>query len=107
VADGLVRGTLAAPGAGPASGEEVRALVAARGLVVEQILSGRLEAPVEYAQREDEWVVLLAGRAVLATGGETIELGPGDWLYLPSGLPHTLVETEPGSSWLAVRIAAA
>jgi cupin 2 domain-containing protein len=104
VASGLRRGTLAAPGDGPAVGEEVRPLVAARGVAVEEILSGRLEAPADYVQVEDEWVVLLAGRASLTVGGESIELRPGDWLYLPSGLPHTLVETAPGSSWLAVRI---
>ena len=105
MAERLVRGTLA-PGGGPPTGEEVQRLVSARGVVVEEILSGRLEAPVDYLQDEDEWVVLLAGRASLAVGGETIELGPGDWLYLPSGLPHTLLETARGSRWLAVRIAA-
>lgn len=104
-ADGLVRGRLAEPASGPATGEEVRRLVATRGVVVEEILSGRLETPVDYVQDEDEWVVLLAGRATVGLAGETIELGPGDWLYLPSGLPHTLVETAPGSSWLAVRVA--
>ena len=107
MAGGLVRGTLASPGDGPETGEEVRLLAAARRVVVEEILSGRLEAPADYLQDEDEWVVLLAGGARLAVDGETVELGPGDWLFLPSGLPHTLVETAPGSRWLAVRIGVA
>ena len=101
---GLVHGRLAASDDAPARGEEVRRLAAARGVVVEEILSGRLEAPVDYIQDEDEWVVLLAGAATLTAGSETITLAAGDCLYLPSGLAHTLVRTEPGSRWLAVRI---
>ncbi len=31
-----------------------------------------------------------------------VELGPGDWVLLPAGTPHRLVETEPGTKWLTV-----
>jgi cupin 2 domain-containing protein len=89
---------------GPETGEDVRALLDTGGVVVEEILSGTLDAPVDYLQDEDEWVVLLAGRARLAAGGESLELEAGDWLFLPAGEPHTLLETERGSRWLAVRI---
>jgi cupin 2 domain-containing protein len=65
-------------------------------------LSGRLEDPVEFRQAEDEWVVLLAGEARLDVDGTRVDLAPGEWLFLPAGVPHTLVETEPGTSWLAV-----
>ena len=78
-------------------------MLKADALVVEQILSGALTAPVEYEQDEDEWVVLLAGRAKLIVAGEDVELVAGEWLHLPAACKHTLVETEPGSSWLAVR----
>jgi mannose-6-phosphate isomerase-like protein (cupin superfamily) len=47
--------------------------------------------------------VLLAGRASLVVDGEPVELEAGEWLFLPSGLPHELVSTDPESSWLAVR----
>jgi cupin 2 domain-containing protein len=100
----VVRGRLAGPAAAPLSGEVVRRLVAVRELVVEEILSGRLEAPVEYVQEQDEWVALLAGNARLEVDGETHELGPGDWLFLPAGVPHTLLETQPGTAWLAVHL---
>jgi cupin 2 domain-containing protein len=79
-----------------------RATLPAKPLVVEQIRSGALEAPADYEEEQDEWVVLLAGRAVLVVDGEPVELTPGDWLFLPAGLRHRLVETEPGTSWLAV-----
>ena len=71
---------------------------------IEQILSGRLEGPADYLQEQDEWVVVLAGAATLEVGGETVQLEARDWLFLPSGLPHRLVETEPGTSWLAVHV---
>jgi cupin 2 domain-containing protein len=101
---GVVRGRLAGPAGAPAAGEVVRRLAAVRNLVVEEILSGALPAPVEYVQEQDEWVALLAGQARLEVAGETHELGPGDWLLLPAGVPHTLLETEPGSAWLAVHL---
>ena len=99
---GVRRGRLLDAAEGPRVGERLVELAAAGPLLVEQILSGDLEAPVDYEQATDEWVVLLAGAAVLEVGGEALELGPGDWLFLPAGTPHRLVRTEAGSSWLAV-----
>jgi cupin 2 domain-containing protein len=101
---GLLRGRLLGPSAAPDAGELVRRLVGVRNLVVEEIVGGRLEAAAEYEQEQDEWVALLAGRAVLEVGGEEIELAPGDWLFLPAGLRHVLREAEPGSQWLAVHL---
>jgi cupin 2 domain-containing protein len=101
---GVVRGRLVGPAGAPADGEVVRRLAVVRNLVVEEILSGTLPAPVEYVQEQDEWVALLAGRARLEVAGETHELGPGDWLLLPAGVPHTLLETEHGAAWLAVHL---
>jgi cupin 2 domain-containing protein len=70
---------------------------------IEQILSGELGAPQAYDQDHDEWVVVLAGGAVLEVDGVAHELGAGDWWLLPAGTPHMLVRTEPDTSWLAVR----
>ena len=42
------------------------------------------------------------GGAVLDVEGERIDLGPGDWVLLPAGTPHRLVETQPRTSWLTV-----
>lgn len=69
---------------------------------VEQILSGRLTAPEGFCQDTDEWVVVLDGSARLEVGGVVHELGAGDWILLPAGLPHVLRDTEPGTRWLAV-----
>jgi cupin 2 domain-containing protein len=104
VSERLVRGRLRDPSEAPPSGERVDRVLALRDAVVEQILSGRLEQPADYLQEQDEWVVVLAGRARLEVGGETVELEARDWLFLPSGLPHRLVETEPGTDWLAFHL---
>ena len=72
--------------------------------MVEQILSGPDVDPADYLQDSDEWITLLAGAAALEVGGERVELGPGDWVLLPAGLPHRLVEVASGSNWLAVHV---
>jgi len=107
VRGGLVRGRLREPSDAPATGELSETLAAFGCVTVEQILSGRLERPGDYLQSHDEWVVLLAGRARLDVAGEPVELTAGEWLLLPAGVPHTVLETEPGSSWLAVHAVAA
>lgn len=73
-------------------------------MVVEQIVSGEVEAAVDYLQDHDEFVVVLAGAALLEVDGEHLDLGAGDWLLLPRGTPHRLVTTEPGTNWLAVHL---
>jgi uncharacterized cupin superfamily protein len=74
-------------------------------LTVEQILSGVLAEPASFEQAHDEWVVVLEGRARLLVEETEIEVRAGDWLLLPAGCPHTVLETEPGTSWLALHLA--
>jgi len=104
MAERWLRGQLRDGATAPHSGEHVERLLELPGVVVEQILSGTLEAPVDYSQENDEWVVLLAGRASLVVDGENVELNAGDWLFLPARIEHTLVATAPGSSWLAIHV---
>jgi mannose-6-phosphate isomerase-like protein (cupin superfamily) len=100
----VLRGRLSFAADGPARGERATELARMGNVVVEQILSGQLDGPVDYRQDQDEWVVVLEGGAVLEVGGERLDLGPGDWVVLPAGVPHRLVETTPGTSWLAVHV---
>ena len=105
MAERWLRGQLGDAASAPEWGESVQRLLELPGVVVEQILSGSLEAPLDYRQDDDEWVVLLTGHAALVVGGEDVELNAGDWLFLPAGVEHRLVATAPGSSWLAVHVA--
>ncbi len=72
------------------------------GAVIEYIVSGNLAAPVDYDQAHDEWVVVLDGAATLDVQGELVDLTSGDWVLLPTHLFHRLVETRPGTRWLAI-----
>ncbi|MDA8380351.1 MAG: cupin domain-containing protein [Actinomycetota bacterium] len=72
------------------------------GAVIEYIVSGNLAAPVGYDQAHDEWVVVLDGAATLDVRGELVDLTSGDWVLLPAHVPHQLVETRPGTRWLAI-----
>ena len=96
------RGRLEAAASAPDEGERVVQLARFPGLTVEQILSGALPEPVSFDQDFDEWVVLLEGRARLLVDGAEVELESGEWLLLPAGCPHTVLETQPGTSWLAL-----
>lgn len=88
----------------PASGERFELLVDQDGVIVEQILSAASTEPSSFLQPHDEWVVVLAGSATLDVGGDRHDLGPGDWVLVPGGVPHTVERTEAGTSWLAVHL---
>jgi cupin 2 domain-containing protein len=97
------RGRLRLASDAPAEGERSdRLIVVGDRVVVEQILSGRVDGPVDYLEAQDEWVAVLTGGAVLEVGGEQVELSPGDWVLLPATVAHRLVGVDPGTSWLAV-----
>jgi cupin 2 domain-containing protein len=99
-----LRGRLRNPSEAPASGDLDDHVVEFRNAIVIQSLSGRLDEPVDYLQEQDEWVMVLSGAATLEVGGDTVELGPREWLFLPSGLPHRVVAVEPGTDWIAFHL---
>ncbi len=88
----------------PATEERFEQLLADKNLVIERIISPVAYTPHAYRQIQDEWVVLLQGHAVLNVAGETVELGAGDYLFLPAGLPHTVQQVSAGALWLAVHL---
>jgi mannose-6-phosphate isomerase-like protein (cupin superfamily) len=86
----------------PAVGEREDMLWEGASARVEHIVSGRLEAPVDYDQDDDEWVLVLAGSAEIEIHDEVLDLAAGDWLLLPARTPHRLLSVEPGTRWLAL-----
>jgi mannose-6-phosphate isomerase-like protein (cupin superfamily) len=98
------RGRLRGASAAPAAGERTEPVAQIGAVAVEQILSGDIE-PVDYDEAEDEFALVLAGGAVLDVDGERVELTANDWIVLPAHTPHRLVQTEPGTSWLTVKVA--
>ena len=58
-----------------------------------------------YDQEDNEWVLLLKGRAGLRLEGkETITLEPGDYIFLPAGRRHRVEWTDSTTEtiWLAL-----
>ena len=90
------------PAEAPATGERNKEIARLGGVVVEHILSGVLPSPLDYDQAHTEWVVVLNGGAILEVGAERLDLGVGDWVLLPAHVTHRLIETKPGTSWLAL-----
>jgi len=91
----------------PRDEESVESLIRASGARIERILSRGHASPEGfwYDQEEDEWVVLLRGRARLQIEGRApLELAPGDWVWLPAHRRHRVDWTDPDvdTVWLAV-----
>ncbi|MFP4155382.1 MAG: cupin domain-containing protein [Halothiobacillaceae bacterium] len=89
--------------------EVFESLWTAPGLRIERIVS-RGQATAEgqwYDQAQDEWVLVLRGAARLLlerSPDQTIDLQPGDWLWIPAHCRHRVEWTDPNvpTLWLAV-----
>jgi cupin 2 domain-containing protein len=88
----------------PVVGERFDPIVALRSVDIEQITSSATPDPTTYDQAQDEWVLVLEGRATLDVEGSTVTLAAGDWLLLPARTRHRVVDTATGTRWLAVHI---
>lgn len=88
------------------SGEDFRALLRQPNLVIERIVSSAAPEPVLYDQEQDEWVLLVEGRATIEIAGEAMDLSPGDYVFIPARTPHRVLSTvpEPRCIWLAVHL---
>jgi cupin 2 domain-containing protein len=98
----FTRGRLRGPDTAPGAGEDILRLAELGHVVVDQILSGRLDGPIDYLPDVDEWVLVLHGRAALDVEDERLYLEPGDWVLIPARTRHRLMETAPGTNWLTV-----
>lgn len=94
--------------AAPQAGERFDALLQCPGLRIERIVSTGQASPPGfwYEQPGAEWVVLLAGAAVLRfeDEAEARRLEPGDWVFIAAGRRHRVEWTREGAAtvWLAV-----
>jgi cupin 2 domain-containing protein len=90
----------------PAAGEAFEEILRHRNLVIERIVSSDRPEPTLFDQTQDEWVLLVQGHATLDLSGETLNLGPGDHVFIPAHTPHRVLRTsqEPPCVWLAVHL---
>lgn len=88
-----------------AGGESFTGLAASGEARVERIASRSVRGGAWYEQAWAEFVLLVAGRAVLGfADGATRELLPGDWCVLPAGCRHRVLATDAATLWLAVHL---
>ncbi len=98
------RANLFTDAAAPDQGELFSELLRCQNVTIERIVSTESDEPVRYEQAQDEWVALLQGHARMDVDGEVVDLARGDTLFLPAGVPHTVLSTSQGTLWLAVHI---
>ncbi len=88
----------------PENSEDFTTLLEHKNIRIVRILSSESPDQKEYRQEEDEWVVLLEGNALLEVKGNPRPMKHGEMIFLPAGTPHRVLETAPGTLWLAVHI---
>ena len=99
--------------AGDTASERIEVLLeelGARGARIERIVShGQVSAEgFWYDQEQSEWVLVVAGGAVLEVveeaGAQMMRLEAGDWVLLPARVRHRVAWTDPARAtvWLAV-----
>jgi mannose-6-phosphate isomerase-like protein (cupin superfamily) len=64
-----------------------------------------LDTPLHVHQHEDELFHILEGEHVFESGGDRFEVGPGDFLALPRGVPHAHRRVVPGAGRFLVMTA--
>ena len=87
--------------------ELVESLLDTGAVRIERIVSNghRSADDFWYDQEQDEWVILLNGRARIEfLNGEITELKPGDYLHIPAHKKHRVDWTDPSLAtiWLAI-----
>lgn len=88
----------------PQSGETFTTLLEHKNIKINRIVSSEDVNETEYLQEEDEWLILLEGKATLILDHKEKELKKGDILFIPSKTPHRVLLTQQGTLWLTVHI---
>ena len=88
----------------PQSGETFTTLLEHKNIKINRIVSSEDVNETEYLQEEDEWLILLEGKATLLLDHKEKELKKGDIVFIPSKIPHRVLLTQQGTLWLTVHI---
>lgn len=110
-----IHGQLLAALPASGSGEVFDTLLDHPDARIERIVSQGQASPPDfwYDQTEDEWVLLVQGRAELALILDEAEapqyrtLQAGDWTFIPAHRRHRVRSTSLDAVWLAIHLGAA
>jgi len=86
----------------PEIGENFITLFENKNIKIIRIVSSDNLEDIEYCQDEDEFVILLEGKATLEIEGKKVILIKGDTLYIPATKKHKVIATQKGTIWLAI-----
>jgi cupin 2 domain-containing protein len=87
-------------------GEDFSEILRCQNVVIERIVSSDKPDNIIYNQPQDEWVILLQGKATLQLQNNIVNLTSGDYLFIPSNTSHQVIKTstKPCCIWLAIHI---
>ncbi len=88
----------------PKKGEEFTTLLEYKNIKIVRIVSSNDFNSIEYCQNEDEWVVLLEGKATLRVEQKEVTLTKGETLFISAKTAHQILKMKSGTVWLAVHI---
>lgn len=71
-------------------------------LKIESIRSWLKEPGEIYNQEEDEWVLLIQGKAKLKIEDQIFELSSGDYCFISKHTPHQVLSTSKNALWLGI-----
>lgn len=86
----------------PNKGEDFTTLLEKENIKVVRIVSSDNLEDKDYCQEEDEFVILLKGKATLNIDGKNKILTKGDTLYIPAKTKHKVLSTQKGTLWIAI-----
>lgn len=73
-----------------------------KSIKIQAIRSHLLQPGEHYNQAQDEWVLLIRGRAQLRVDEKVIDLEEGESFFLPKHTPHQVLFTSEDALWLGV-----
>ena len=86
----------------PNAGENFTTLLKKENIKIARIVSSDKLEPKEYCQEEDEFVILLEGKATLEIEGKKTTLNRGESLFIPAKTKHKVLTTQKGTLWIAI-----
>jgi cupin 2 domain-containing protein len=88
----------------PPQNEEFKTLLEHKNIKIIRIVSSDNVEPIEYIQDEDEWILLLEGKATILVESKETKLSKGDTLFIPTETKHKITYTQNATVWLAIHI---
>ncbi|MFV0481103.1 MAG: cupin domain-containing protein [Campylobacteraceae bacterium] len=88
----------------PKSGEIFDKLLTCKNVEIAHIISSSKFEDKTYNQEEDEFVIVLKGKALLHVNNQEIVLNVGEHIFIPKHTIHKIISCEENTHWLAIYI---